>query len=67
MRYLRCMWSNRDEIHDRRQETHIRVYEAASRSCSPSPKPFLFTTTPPLATAQSCIKHQLPARGPTYK
>jgi len=44
VRYLRRMWSDRDEIHDLRQETYIRVYEAAGKARPHSPKAFLFTT-----------------------
>jgi RNA polymerase sigma factor (sigma-70 family) len=44
VRYLRRMWPNRDEIHDLRQETYIRVYEAAGRARPHSPKSFLFAT-----------------------
>lgn len=44
VRYLRRMWPDRDEIHDLRQETYIRVYEAAGKTRPHSPKAFLFTT-----------------------
>jgi RNA polymerase sigma factor (sigma-70 family) len=44
MRYLRRNWYDRSEIADLRQETYLRVYEAAKRQ-RPSPvKPFLFAT-----------------------
>jgi RNA polymerase sigma factor (sigma-70 family) len=44
MRYLRRNWYDKSEISDLRQETYLRVYEAAKRQ-RPSPvKPFLFTT-----------------------
>jgi RNA polymerase sigma-70 factor (ECF subfamily) len=44
VRYLRRVWRWRDEIHDLRQETYLRVYEAAARERPRSPKSFLFTT-----------------------
>lgn len=44
LRYLARSWSNRDEIHDLRQETYVRVYEAAARARPLSPKSFMFTT-----------------------
>ena len=37
----RC-WPNREEVHDLRQETYVRVYQAASRSRPLQPKAFLF-------------------------
>ena len=44
VRYLARTWSNRDEIHDLRQEVYIRVYEAAAKARPQAPKSFLFTT-----------------------
>jgi RNA polymerase sigma factor (sigma-70 family) len=44
VRYLARTWPNRDEIHDLRQETYIRVYEAARKARPHAPKSFLFTT-----------------------
>ena len=44
VRYLDRHWARRDEIHDLRQETYIRVYEAAAKARPVSPKSFLFTT-----------------------
>lgn len=44
MRYLRRVWPQQDDIHDLRQETYMRVYEAASRARPLSPKSFLFTS-----------------------
>ncbi len=44
VRYLRRTWSNRDEIHDLRQEVYVRIYEAASRARPAIPKSFLFAT-----------------------
>ena len=32
MQYLRRSWSRRDELHDLRQETYVRVYEAAAKA-----------------------------------
>jgi RNA polymerase sigma-70 factor (ECF subfamily) len=43
LRYLARTWSNHDEIHDLRQETYVRVYEAAVRARPLSPKSFMFT------------------------
>lgn len=42
--YLRRAWSRPDDLHDLRQETYIRVYEAAARARPASPRAFLFTT-----------------------
>lgn len=42
--YLRRSWSQRDDVHDLRQETYVRVYEAAARARPASPKAFMFTT-----------------------
>ncbi|MFC4313950.1 RNA polymerase sigma factor [Steroidobacter flavus] len=44
VRYLTRTWPNRDEIHDLRQETYIRVYEAAQKALPYAAKSFLFTT-----------------------
>jgi RNA polymerase sigma factor (sigma-70 family) len=44
VRYLARTWPNRDEIHDLRQDTYIRVYEAAQKVRPYAPKSFLFTT-----------------------
>lgn len=44
MRYLARTWPNRDEVHDLRQETYVRVYEAAAKALPRFPKSFLFTT-----------------------
>src|SRR5262249_21698937 len=44
VRYLMRMWPRRDEIHDLRQETYLRVYEAAAKQRPRSAKSFLFTT-----------------------
>lgn len=43
-RYLRRAWSRPEDLHDLRQETYIRVYEAAARARPASPRAFLFTT-----------------------
>jgi RNA polymerase sigma-70 factor (ECF subfamily) len=48
--YLRRTWSHRDEIHDLRQETYVRIYEAAGRARPASPKSFMFTTARHLMT-----------------
>lgn len=44
VRYLRRTWPNRDEVHDLRQETYIRLYESATKARPLAPKAFLFTT-----------------------
>jgi RNA polymerase sigma-70 factor (ECF subfamily) len=44
MRFLIRVWPRRDEITDIRQETYVRVYEAALRARPHSPKAFLFST-----------------------
>ncbi len=44
VRYLTRTWPNRDEVPDLRQETYIRVYEAAKKIRPTYPKSFLFTT-----------------------
>jgi RNA polymerase sigma factor (sigma-70 family) len=44
VRYLIRSWPNRDDIHDLRQDTYIRVYEAAAKARPLSPKSFMFTT-----------------------
>jgi RNA polymerase sigma factor (sigma-70 family) len=42
MRYLRRCWPNRDDIHDLRQETYVRIYESAQSSIPVSARPFIF-------------------------
>lgn len=42
--YLRRTWNRQDEIHDLRQETYLRVYEAAAKQRPDSARPFLFAT-----------------------
>ncbi|HET7126250.1 MAG TPA: sigma-70 family RNA polymerase sigma factor [Lysobacter sp.] len=44
VRYLRRCWPHADDVHDLRQETYIRVFEAARRERPHQPKSFLFTT-----------------------
>ena len=44
VRFLLRMWPNRHEVPDLRQDTYVRVYEAAARSRPQSPKSFLFAT-----------------------
>jgi RNA polymerase sigma factor (sigma-70 family) len=44
VRYLTRSWRHRDDIHDLRQDTYVRVYEAAARERPRAPKSFLFTT-----------------------
>lgn len=44
LRYLRRVWPRKDEVHDLRQETYARVYQAAMASRPASARSFLFTT-----------------------
>lgn len=44
VRYLTRTWHNRDEVVDLRQDTYVRVYEAAAKARPQSPKSFLFAT-----------------------
>ena len=44
LRYFRHAWPRRSEVDDLRQETYIRVYEAARTSRPQSPRGFLFRT-----------------------
>jgi RNA polymerase sigma factor (sigma-70 family) len=44
IRYLMRTWAAKDDIHDLRQETYLRVYEAAAKERPRSAKSFLFTT-----------------------
>jgi RNA polymerase sigma-70 factor (ECF subfamily) len=44
VRYLRRCWPQPDDILDLRQETYVRVFEAARRERPRQPKSFLFTT-----------------------
>jgi RNA polymerase sigma factor (sigma-70 family) len=44
VRFLTRTWPARDEVHDLRQETYLRVYEAAAKERPHSAKAFLFTT-----------------------
>lgn len=44
VRYFARTWPVRHEIHDLRQETYLRVYEAAAKEFPRSGKAFLFTT-----------------------
>lgn len=44
MRFLRRCWPHAQDMHDLRQETYIRVYEAAVRARPLQPKAFLFAT-----------------------
>jgi RNA polymerase sigma-70 factor (ECF subfamily) len=48
--YLRRTWGNRDDIHDLRQETYVRIYEAAGKVRPATPKAFLFATARHLMT-----------------
>jgi RNA polymerase sigma-70 factor (ECF subfamily) len=42
VRYLLRTWPNPQEVPDLRQDTYVRVYEAAAKSRPQSPKSFLF-------------------------
>jgi RNA polymerase sigma factor (sigma-70 family) len=44
MRFLSRSWPNRDEHADIRQETYVRIYEAAAKMVPHAPKAFLFAT-----------------------
>lgn len=48
--YLRRTWSSRDDIHDLRQETYVRIYEAARKARPVMPKSFMFATARHLMT-----------------
>jgi len=50
MRYLARCWPNPGDIVDLRQDTYVRVYEAAAKSRPRAPKSFLFTTARHLMT-----------------
>ena len=40
--YLLRRWPNRPDVNDLRQDTYVRVYEAAAKARPPVPKAFLF-------------------------
>jgi len=44
VRYLLRTWPNRQDVYDLRQDTYVRVYEAAAKSRPQAPKSFLFAT-----------------------
>jgi len=44
VRYLARNWPNRQEIYDLRQDTYVRVFEAAAKSRPQTPRAFLFAT-----------------------
>ena len=44
VRYLMRASPNRQDVHDLRQDTYIRVFEAAAKSRPKAPKAFLFAT-----------------------
>lgn len=50
VRYLTRCWPNRGDVVDLRQDTYVRVYEAAAKSRPQAPKSFLFTTARHLMT-----------------
>lgn len=50
VRYLARCWPNPGDIVDLRQDTYVRVYEAAAKARPQAPKSFLFTTARHLMT-----------------
>jgi RNA polymerase sigma-70 factor (ECF subfamily) len=48
--FLLRAWPQRAEVHDLRQETYVRVYEAAATTRPSSPRAFLFATARHLMT-----------------
>lgn len=50
VRYLTRCWPNAGDIVDLRQDTYVRVYEAAAKARPRAPKSFLFTTARHLMT-----------------
>ena len=50
MRHLMRIWPSPQDIVDLRQDTYVRVYEAAAKARPLSPKSFLFTTARHLVT-----------------
>jgi RNA polymerase sigma factor (sigma-70 family) len=50
MRFLRRCWPHAQDLHDLRQETYVRVYEAAARCRPLQAKAFLFATAKHLIT-----------------
>ena len=50
VRYLTRTWPNRQDVSDLRQDTYIRVYEAAVKARPLAPKSFLFATARHLMT-----------------
>lgn len=48
--YLLRRWPSRSDVSDLRQDTYVRVYEAAAKSRPPAPKAFLFATAAHLLT-----------------
>ena len=43
-RYLRRCWPNADDIHDLRQETYVRIYEAARERIPQSARPLILSS-----------------------
>lgn len=50
VRYLTRCWPNPADVLDLRQDTYVRVYEAAAKTRPQAPKSFLFTTARHLMT-----------------
>ena len=44
VRYFLRTWPNRSDVCDLRQDTYVRVFEAAAKSLPHAPKSFLFAT-----------------------
>lgn len=53
LRYLRRVWSRRDDVHDLRQEIYVRVYEAARKVRPSAPRAFM------LATARNLVADRI--------
>ncbi|HET9444869.1 MAG TPA: sigma-70 family RNA polymerase sigma factor [Steroidobacteraceae bacterium] len=53
LRYLRRVWSRRDDVHDLRQEIYVRVYEAARKARPSAPRAFM------LATARNLVADRI--------
>lgn len=44
VRFLMRAWPNREDVYDLRQDTYVRIYEAAAKARPASPKAFMYTT-----------------------
>jgi RNA polymerase sigma factor (sigma-70 family) len=61
VRYLSRTWPAQDEIHGLRQETYLRVYEAAAKERPRLAKSFLFATARQLLVDQMHLKGMPPS------